>query len=225
MLEKINVNIRLIDILTKMPNYAHFMKDLLARKRKWDNDEKAYLDAKYCAIVQRRLPPKLKDHGSFMIPVNVGEKTWHRSLCDLGASINIMPKTIYDKLGINTIKSTNITLQLPDLFERKPYGLLEDVLVQVEKLVYSVDFFVLDTGEESEIPLILGRKPFLSTAHALIDVTKGKLVLRVENASIEFDVFEYNDNIPIVEEKCANQSFNSFLARSNEEQNEVNQGN
>ncbi|KAL3503785.1 hypothetical protein ACH5RR_033626 [Cinchona calisaya] len=134
-----------------------------------------------------------------MIPVNVGGKTWHRSLCDLGASINIMPKAIYDKLRINNVKPTNITLQLADLFERKPYGLLEDVLVQVEKLVFPVDFIVLDTGEESEIPLILGR-PFLSTAHALIDVNKGKLILRVENESIEFDVFEYNDNIPIVED-------------------------
>ncbi|KAL3510049.1 hypothetical protein ACH5RR_029450 [Cinchona calisaya] len=72
--------------------------------------------------------------------------------------------------------------------------------------------------------MILGRH-FLLTDHALIDVNKGKLILRVENESIEFDVFEYNDNIPIVEEKCANQSLNSILVRSNEEQNEVNQGN
>ncbi|KAL3537677.1 hypothetical protein ACH5RR_001043 [Cinchona calisaya] len=224
MLKKINANIPSIDILTKMPNYTRFMKNLLARKRKWDDDEKVCLDAQCSAIVQRRLPPKLKDPGSFMIPVNVGGKKWHRSLCDLGASINIMPKAIYDKLGINNVKPTNITLQLADLSERKPYGLLENVLVQVEKLVFPVDFFVLDTGKESEIPLILGR-PFLSTAHALIDVHKGKLILRVENEAIEFDVFEYNDNIPIVEEKCTNQSLNSILARSNEDQNEVSQGN
>ncbi|KAL3538059.1 hypothetical protein ACH5RR_001425 [Cinchona calisaya] len=99
-----------------------------------------------------------------------------------------MPKAIYGKLGITNAKPTNNTLQLADLSEIKPYSLLQNVLVQVKKLVFPIDTFVLDNGEDNKIPLILGR-PFLSTAHALIDVNKGKLILRVDNDSVEIDVF------------------------------------
>ncbi|XP_075479313.1 uncharacterized protein LOC142520196 [Primulina tabacum] len=110
------------------------------------------------------------------------------ALCDLGASINLMPLSVLRKLGLGEPKPTRMSLQLADRSVKYPRGLIEDVLVKVDKFIFPVDFVVLDMEEDIEMPLILGR-PFLATGKALIDVQEGKLRLRVGEEEITFDVF------------------------------------
>ncbi|XP_075479287.1 uncharacterized protein LOC142520172 [Primulina tabacum] len=140
------------------------------------------------AILQNKLPPKLKDPSSFSIPCTIGNSNFNKALCDLGANINLMPYSCFEKLGIEEVKPTTISLQLADRSIKYPRGVVDGVLVKVDKFIFLVDFVVLDMEEDREIPLILGR-PFLTTGRALIDVEKGELVLRLNDEKVTFNVF------------------------------------
>ncbi|XP_075492502.1 uncharacterized protein LOC142530556 [Primulina tabacum] len=140
------------------------------------------------ALVQNKIPPKLKDPGSFSIPFMIGDVFFHKALCDLGASINMMPLSVFRKLGLGEPKPTRMSLQLADRSFKYPRRVIEDVLVKVDKFIFPADFVVLDMEEDIEMPLTLGR-PFLATGKALIDVQEGKLRLRVGEEEITFDVF------------------------------------
>ncbi|XP_075481191.1 uncharacterized protein LOC142521903 [Primulina tabacum] len=148
-------------------------------ERKLVDFETVKLSKECSAILQNKLPPKLKDPGSFPIPCTIGNSNFNKALCDLGASINLMPYSCFEKLGIGEVKPTTISLQLADRSIKYPRGVIEDVLVKVDKFIFPVDFVVLDMEEDREIPLILGR-PFLATGRTLIDVQKGELVLRLK---------------------------------------------
>ncbi|XP_061352744.1 uncharacterized protein LOC133297594 [Gastrolobium bilobum] len=122
------------------------------------------------ALIQKKLPPKLKDPGSFSIPIAIGDVEVGKALCDLGASINIMPLSVCRALGINKLKDTNLILHLAYRYIKTPEGVVEDVLVKVDKFIFPVVFVILDMEEEdTESPLLLGRL-FLATARSLIDV-------------------------------------------------------
>ena len=135
------------------------------------------------------MPQKLKDPGSFTIPCTIGNAIFERALCDLGASINLMPLSIFRRLGLGEARLTTITLQLVDRSLKHPRGVIEDVLVKVGKFIFLADFIVLDMEEDKEIPIILGR-PFLATGRAMIDVKRGELKLRVQEEEDKFNVFE-----------------------------------
>ncbi|MDD0148446.1 retropepsin-like aspartic protease, partial [Shigella flexneri] len=122
----------------------------------------------------------LKDAGSFTIPCTIGLKTFDRALCDLGASINLMPLSIFQQLGLGEAQPTTITLQLADRSIKHPRGIIEDVLIRVDKFYFPADFVILDMAEDQNIPIILGRR-FLRTGGALIDLQKGELKLRVQD--------------------------------------------
>ena len=107
----------------------------------------------------KKLPQKLKDLGSFTIPCTIGNVHFDKVLCDLGASVNLMPFSIYKKLGLGEVKPTTVHLQLADRSIKYPKGVVEDVLIKVDKLIFLVDLIVLDMEKDREIPLILGR-PF-----------------------------------------------------------------
>ncbi|XP_061366453.1 uncharacterized protein LOC133309678 [Gastrolobium bilobum] len=111
---------------------------------------------------------------------SLGNTNVGRALCDLGASINLMLLSIYKSLGITELKPTMVSLQLADRSLRRPNGIIEDVLVKVDKFIFLADFIVLDMEEESEMPLLLGR-PFLASARAMIDVEQGKLEFRMND--------------------------------------------
>ena len=140
------------------------------------------------AILQRKFPQKLKDPSSFTIPYKIGNSIFERALCDLGANINLMPLSIFKRLGLGEARPTTVTLQLADRTLKHPRGVIEDVLVKVDKFIFPVDFIVLDMEEDKEIPIILG-KPFLATGMAMIDVQKGELKLRVQDDEVRFNVF------------------------------------
>ncbi|KAG9442207.1 hypothetical protein H6P81_018061 [Aristolochia fimbriata] len=175
------------EALMQMPQHAKFLKEVLSGKRKVEEQGTVMLTEKCSAILKNQLPTKLKDPGSFTIPCEFGNFKFNKVLCDLGASINLMPLSICKKLNLGELKETNIMLQFADISTKKPNGLIEDVLVRVGKFIYPCDFVVLDMEVDWELPLILGR-PFLATTTALIDVKQGKLTLRLNDEEIVFDI-------------------------------------
>ena len=137
-----------------MPSYVKFMKDILSNKRKLEDYETVALTKKCSANLQRKLPDKLKDPGSFTIPCSIGNVMFENALCDLDASINLMPLSIFKKLGIGEARPTTVTLQLADRSIKHPRGVIEDVLIKVDKFIFPIDFIVLDIEEDREIPII-----------------------------------------------------------------------
>ncbi|XP_057426275.1 uncharacterized protein LOC130719681 [Lotus japonicus] len=137
---------------------------------------------------KRKLPQKFKDPGSFTIPVDIEGLSGAKALCDLGASINLMPLSMFKKLNMGEATPTLMSLQLADRSIKHPYGIAEDVLVRVDKFIFPVDFVILDIEEDSRVPLILGR-PFLATGNAKINVAKGLLSLKVGDEKVKFSVF------------------------------------
>jgi hypothetical protein len=186
---QLQVNIPFGDALDQMPMYAKFMKDLLTGRRKPRNDENSALLENCIAILQKKHPPKLKDPGAFTIPCSIGPVDIGRALCDLGASINLMPLSMMKKLGCGEPKPTRMTITLADRSISYHFGVLEDVLVKVNELVFPADFMILDMAEDEDMPLILGR-PFLATGHALIDVEMGQLMLRFHNEKVVFNILK-----------------------------------
>ena len=186
--KKLHINIPFVNALEQMPNYVKFMKDILSRKRRLLEFEAVNLTEEYNVILQRKLPHKLKDPGSFTIPSKIGNSIFERALCDLGANINLMPLSIFRRLGLDEARPTMTTLQLANRSLKHPRGVIEDVLVKVDKFIFPTDFIVLDMEEDKEIPIILGR-PFLATGRAMIDVQKGELKLRVQDDEVRFSVF------------------------------------
>ena len=187
--KKLHINIPFADALEQMPSYVKFMKDILSQKRRLADFKTVNLTEECSAILQRKLPQKLKDPGSFTIPCTIGNAIFERALCDLGASINLMPLSIFKRLGLGEARPTTVTLQLADRSLKHPRGIIEDVLVKVDKFIFPADFIVLDMEEDKEIPIILGR-PFLATGRAMIDVQRGELKLRVQDEEVKFNVFE-----------------------------------
>ena len=137
------------------------------------------LEARYNAIVQKGLPKKSKDLGSFNLPVSIGNLSLDNSLLDLGASINIMPLEMLRKIGDLEVQPTKMQLQLADISIKYPYGVVEDVLVNVEKFIFHVDFVIMDMKKDEEVPLILD-SPFMKTATIIVDVNKGELQLKAQ---------------------------------------------
>ncbi|XP_050280871.1 uncharacterized protein LOC126721844 [Quercus robur] len=160
--------------LEQMPNYAKFLKDIISKKRRLEEFETVKLSEECSAILQKKLPQKLKDPVSFTLPCTIGNSFFDKVLYDLGASINLMPLSVCRKLGLGEMKQTTISLQLADRSIKYPRGIIEVVLVKVDKFIFPINFVVLDMEEDQEVPLILGR-PFLATGRALIDVQKGEL--------------------------------------------------
>ncbi|XP_024035502.1 uncharacterized protein LOC127899262 [Citrus sinensis] len=187
--KKLHINISFADALEQMRSYVKFMKEILSNKRKLEEHETVLLTKESTAILHNKLPPKLKDPGSFFIPCTIRNTYFDKALCDLGTSINLMPLFVFRKLGLGEPKATIVSLQLADRSIKYPRGMIEDVFVKVDKFIFPADFIVLDMIEDREIPIILGR-PFLATRRTLIDVQEGKLILRVQDEQVTFNVFE-----------------------------------
>ncbi|XP_074366664.1 UBA domain-containing protein Mud1-like [Apium graveolens] len=158
-----------MDVLSEMPSYTKFLKDILSRKRKIEESSIISLTAECSAILQNHLPKKLADPGSYSIPAKLGDVEIKRALCDLGASVSLMTLSISDKLQMRELKPTHISLQLVDRTVKYPLGVLEDVPLKVGKFYVPCDFVVMEVEEYANIPIILGR-PFLATAGAIIDI-------------------------------------------------------
>ncbi|XP_057719978.1 uncharacterized protein LOC130934416 [Arachis stenosperma] len=165
------------------------MKELLTKKRTLKEDETIVLAKEYGAIIQRKLPQILKDSGSFQILYTIGDITIGKALCDIGASINLMPLSMMKKMQIEEVKPTRISLQLTNRSIKLPHGVVENLLVKVGDFIFPADFVVLEIEESDDASIILGR-PFLATRRALIDVQKGEQTLRVHDVQLSFNVFK-----------------------------------
>ena len=146
--KKLHINIPFADALEQMPSYVKFMKDILSQKRRLDDFETVNLTEECSAILQRKLPQKLKDPESFTILCTIGNAIFERALCDLGASINLMPLSIFKRLGLGEARPTTVTLQIVDRSLKHPRGIIEDVLVKVDKFIFPANFIVLDMEED-----------------------------------------------------------------------------
>ena len=202
--KKTHINIPFAEALEKIPNYVKSMKEILSKKKKIDECEIVKLTEECSAIIQKKLPEKLKDPGSFTIPCTIGNISFPKVLCDLGASINLMPHSLFKKLGLGSLKPTGMTLQMANRSCCRPLGIVEDVLIKVDKFILPVDFVVLEMESDSAIPLILGR-PFLATGRVRIDVATGRLTLRVGHEKVHFNVF--NSSTSHMPETRPKQSF------------------
>ena len=199
--QKLEISMPFTEVVTQMPLYAKFLKDILSKKRKIIGEGIVNLTATCSALMKKELPEKMKDPGSFTIPCMIEGVEIQKALCDSGASINLMPLSVAKQLSLGELIPTTITLQMADRSMVKPEGVLEDVLVTVGKFVFPVDFIILDMEEDSQVPLLLGR-PFLVTGAALIDMQKGVLTLRVGNEVVAFDLIKGMQNIDIDKESC-----------------------
>ncbi|XP_038976653.1 uncharacterized protein LOC120107448 [Phoenix dactylifera] len=186
---QLHINIPFADALAQIPAYTKFLKEIMSKKRKLEDFETIALTEECSAIIQNKLPPKLRDPGSFSILCTIGDVDFSRALCDLGASVSLMPLSVSRKLGLKELKPTTISLQLADRSVKYPLGILENVLIKVKKFIIPVDFIILEMEEDTEIPIILGR-PFLATAGAIIDVKNGRLTLKVGEEEVEINLFE-----------------------------------
>ncbi|XP_048231218.1 uncharacterized protein LOC125370262 [Ricinus communis] len=144
-----------------MPKYAKFLKEILSNKRKLEDLGLVTLNEECSAILG--------------------------ALADLGASINLMPTSLFDRLGLSEPKSTRMSIQLAYRTIKIPRSIVVDVLVKVDKFIFPIDFIIMDMEGESTVPLVLGR-PFLAISRAVIDICNGKLQLRVDDETITFDL-------------------------------------
>ncbi|RVW37785.1 hypothetical protein CK203_101721 [Vitis vinifera] len=202
-LRQVKVNIPLLDMIKQVPTYAKFLKDLYTIKRGLNVNKKAFLTEQVSAIIQCKSPLKYKDPGCPTISVMIGGIVVEKALLDLGASVNLLPYSVYKQLGLGELKPTSITLSLVDRLVKIPRGIIQDVLVQVDNFYYPVDFVVLDTypivKETNYVPIIL-RRSFLATSNAIINCRNGLMKLTFGNMTLELNIFYMSKN-PITPEE------------------------
>ncbi|XP_059281361.1 uncharacterized protein LOC132035060 [Lycium ferocissimum] len=198
----VHINIPLVDLLQEVPKCAKYIKDVVANKGRWIEFETVALTKECSSKVRSKIPPKLKDLGSFTISITIGNVENGLAFCDLGASINLMPTSLADR-----------SLAYPD-------GIIKDVLVELGPFILPVDFVILDYEADKSVPLIMGRG-FLATVDAVIRVRDEKMSMTIDGQEATFDVFKatklpahYEElkMITVVELELTNAELDHFLA-------------
>src|SRR3954471_9902846 len=175
--KKLEVNLPFFEALEHMPLYKKFMKEVLVKKRSVEGESR--IATEKCGIIssERKIPIKRKDPGAVAIPCTIKNIAFKKVFCDSGSSVSLMPLSIFKKLELEKISESKIQLRFADHTVKKSYGVAEDVLVDVDKFVFPVDFHIMDIPEDEETPILLGR-PFLSTGRCNLDIEKGTLILK-----------------------------------------------
>ncbi|KAL4368860.1 hypothetical protein GQ457_05G019510 [Hibiscus cannabinus] len=161
-LKYVHINLPLVEALQQMPNYAKFLKDMVSKKRRIGEFETIAATETCLALMHNKVPAKKKDPGSFTIQCSIGHNYSTKALCDPGARINLMPKSIFQKLGIGEAKPTTY--------------------------IFPIDFLFLDCEADEHAPIILGR-PFLASSQAIIDFDKDEIAFQVDNDQVKMEVF------------------------------------
>nr|GEW66979.1 reverse transcriptase domain-containing protein [Tanacetum cinerariifolium] len=175
------------DTLILMPKFASTLKALIRNKEKLSEMARTPLSEHCSTVILNKLPRKLGDPDKFLIPCEFPGMDECLALTDLGASINLMPLSVWEALSLSKLTPTCMTLELADLSVSKPIGIAKEVSVKVGVFHFPADFVVADFEPDPRVPLILGRC-FLKTGRALIDVHKGELTLRIENEAITYNL-------------------------------------
>ncbi|XP_070017149.1 uncharacterized protein [Nicotiana sylvestris] len=185
MMKSLSINMMLVEAFEQISGYEKFMKVLMTKKRLM-NYETIKMTHQVNTILHS-MGPKLEDPGAFTIPCTIGSADFTKALCDLGASIHLMPYSVFKTLGIVQPRPTFMRLQMADRTMKRPLGIIDDVLVHVYKFILPVDFVILDCKVDYEVPIILGR-PFLATGKALVDVKADELTFWVGDKNVVFHV-------------------------------------
>ncbi|GKA82197.1 DNA-directed DNA polymerase [Tanacetum coccineum] len=211
-LKQLHINLPFIEALAQLPKYAIFLKGLLTNKSRLEEACTITMNERCSAVLLNKLPSKENDPVSFTIPCDIGQLHINNALVDLGASISLMPYTMYKKLSLGEPEATRMSLELAD------------------KFVLLIDFIILDIPKDSRVPIILGR-PFLATTRAMIDVFNKKITLRVGDDEVIFDVDQSIKRPSAEDDECyrvddlddminakaqellANDKFDSFLLK------------
>ncbi|XP_075074632.1 uncharacterized protein LOC142162209 [Nicotiana tabacum] len=130
-MNSLSINAPLVEALEQMPRYAKFMKDLVKKKRSMDYE--TIKMAHQVSVIVHSIALKLENPGTFTIPYTIGSANFAKSLCDLGARINLMPYSVFKNLGIGQPRDTSVRLQMADRTIKRLLGIVDDVLVRVEK--------------------------------------------------------------------------------------------
>ncbi|CAN6569164.1 unnamed protein product [Malus baccata var. baccata] len=188
--KKVQVNIPLLDAIKQVPRYAKFLKELCTTRKRISSKEVVKVSENVSAVLQRKLPTKYKDPGSFTISCVIGNTRFEFAMLDICASINVMPYSIYASMHLGELKNDGVIIQLADRSNVYPKGVLEDILVHVNHLIFSADFYVLEMDESDHsftLPILLGR-PFLKTARTKIDVFNETLTMEFGGEVINFNL-------------------------------------
>nr|GEU91817.1 hypothetical protein [Tanacetum cinerariifolium] len=184
-----------------MPKYAKILKGLLTNRARLEEACTITMNERCSAVLLNKFPSKEKDPSSFTIPCDIGELHINNALADLGASISLMPYTMYEKLGLGELKATRMSLELADRSIQYPRGIVENVLIKFDKFILPIDYIILDIPEDSRVPIILGR-PFLATARAMIDVFNKIIMLKVGDDEVIFDMDQSIKRSPAKDDEC-----------------------
>ncbi|GKB76442.1 reverse transcriptase domain-containing protein [Tanacetum coccineum] len=195
MFKQLRLEIGLKDALVEMPKFNKWLSSLLRNKEKLEEIAITTVNAECSAIIMNKVPEKLEDPGKFLIPCALQELNRTSALADSGASINLLPHSIYKQLGLEALTPTRMTLELANRSITHPMGIAEDVVVRVDGFTFLADFVVVNFEPDPRVPIILGR-PFLRTAKALIDLYEETLTLRVGKEELVYyaDKSEKNKN-------------------------------
>ncbi|CAH9107476.1 unnamed protein product [Cuscuta europaea] len=189
---KCEVNIPLLNLMKNVPRFAKFLKELCKTKRKdkLKGKQEVRVSERVSTIFQRKLPEKCNDPGIITIPCKIGDTTFPKALLDLGASINVIPYSVYKTLQLGPLHQTGVVIQLADHSSTYPKGVIEDVAIEVGNIAFPVDFYVLEMGtDDHTTPILLGR-PFMKTAKTKIDVSSGSLTLEFDDQKVEFNILD-----------------------------------
>ncbi|CAN6585777.1 unnamed protein product [Malus baccata var. baccata] len=213
---KVQVNIPLLDAIKQVPKYAKFLKELCTTKRRMSNKEVVKVSENVSTVLQRKLPIKCKDPGSFTIPYVIGNTRFENAMLNLGASINVMTYSIYASMNLGELKKDGVIIQLAYRSNAYPKGVLEDV----NHLIFPANFYVLDMEDSvhsTSLPILLG-KPFMKTARTKIDVLKGTLTMEFDGEVIDFNISE-TMRYPVDDHSCF--SIDEYLEELNEDALEI----
>ncbi|GJW80643.1 hypothetical protein Tco_0144618 [Tanacetum coccineum] len=191
-LKKIRSNRPFLKEIRQSDEYPKYMKELVTNKPLTMENEDVRMNHRYSALLFNQLPSKEKDPGSFILPCSIGRLDFNNALADLGASISIMPFSMYKRLGIGKLDAIKMNIELADNSKCILKGIVRNLLIKIDKFILPIDFIVLDVLEDFRMPVILGR-PLLATAHAKVDVLKKSISLEVGNEKV---VFKMKSDLP-----------------------------
>ncbi|GJR59977.1 zinc knuckle CX2CX4HX4C containing protein [Tanacetum coccineum] len=154
------------------------MQDLVENKPRTKEDEEIRINPRRSTVLQNHLPPKEQDPGSFILPCSIGKLDFNNALADLGASISVRPLSMYKRLGIGKLEPINMVIEMADNTKCTPKGIVENLLIKIDKFIFLVDFVILDMVEDLRMPIILGRR-LLATAHAKVDIFRKSISVEV----------------------------------------------
>jgi len=191
MIEKIHVSVPLMDVL-HVPSYEKYIKGIMNNKRPLPSMAVVKLTEECSAAILDYL--EKKDHGCPTISCSIGTQYFDQALCDLGAIVSVMTKSIYDRLTHKLLAPITMMLQLADSSLRYLARTIEDIPIKIRDCYVLVDFVVLDMDVTKESTLILGR-PFLSTAKTQIDIASGEINFNIHGKEEKFSFKPKKSNV------------------------------